>query len=169
MGNVLRLGAGLLIIVLLARRLGPDGFGVFAYGLAVASLAVMILNFGLSTAVLRRFGAEPERSLDALAEALTGKLLLLGPLLLLAFAGAALLPSPAGPVFLALLLAQAAESFSEVYQLAFRAASRFKDEAGRRRSPPCFMSASWPARPGPGPIPHFARWPSCCRAHWAWC
>lgn len=129
MGNVLRLGAGLLIIVLLARRLGPDGFGVFAYGLAVASLAVMPLNFGLSTAVLRRFGAEPERSLDALAEALTGKLLLLGPLLLLAFAGAALLPSPAGPVFLALLLAQAAESFSEVYQLAFRAASRFKDEA----------------------------------------
>jgi O-antigen/teichoic acid export membrane protein len=60
---------------------------------------------------------------------LTGKLLLLGPLLLAALIGAALLPSPLGVVFMALLLAQAVESFSEVYQLGFRAASRFKDEA----------------------------------------
>ncbi|MBI3350328.1 MAG: oligosaccharide flippase family protein, partial [Burkholderiales bacterium] len=129
MGNVLRLGAGLLVIVLLARRLGPEGFGVFAYGLAMASLAVVPLNFGLSTAVLRRFGAEPEHKLQALSEALTGKLLLLGPLLLVALGLAFWLPAPQGWVFLALLLAQAAESFSEVHQLAFRAASRFRDEA----------------------------------------
>lgn len=128
-GNVLRLGAGLLVIVLLARRLGPEGFGVFAYGLALASLAIVLLNFGLSTAVLRRFGAEPERAIDALSEALTGKLLLLAPLFLLTAAGSFLLPPAYISVFLALFLAQVAESFSEVYQLAFRAASRFSDEA----------------------------------------
>jgi O-antigen/teichoic acid export membrane protein len=131
MGNVLRLGAGLLTIVLLARRLGPEGFGVFAYGLAMASLAVVPLNFGISTAVLRRFGAEPEQEakLRALSEALTGKLLLLGPLLLACITLAIWMPAPQGGVFLALLLAQSAESFGEVYQLSFRAASRFKDEA----------------------------------------
>lgn len=128
-GNVLRLGAGLLVIVLLARRLGPEGFGVFAYGLSLASLAVVVLNFGLSTAVLRRFGAEPDKGIHALAEALTGKLLLLGPLLVIATGGALLLSSAYAAVFLTLLLAQAAESFSEVYQLGFRAASRFSDEA----------------------------------------
>lgn len=129
MGNILRLGAGLLVIVLLARRLGPEGFGVFAYALALASLAVVPLNFGLSTAVLRRFGADPDAKLEALSEALTGKLLLLGPLLLVCGCVAWGLPAPQGGVFLILLLAQSAESFSEVYQLCFRAASRFRDEA----------------------------------------
>lgn len=128
-GNILRLGAGLLVIVLLARQLGPEGFGVFAYGLALASLAVVVLNFGLGTAILRRFGAEPDHKAEAMAQALTGKLLLLLPLFVLALAASLLLPSAHADVFLVLLLAQVAESFSELYQLGFRAASRFKDEA----------------------------------------
>lgn len=128
-GNVLRLGAGLLIIVLLARRLGPEGFGVFAYGLALAALGSVPLNFGMSTAVLRRFGAEPERAAPALGEALSAKLLLLGPLLLASLLGSLLLPGGTAAVFVALLLAQAAESFGEIYQLGFRAASRYKEEA----------------------------------------
>lgn len=128
-GNVLRLGAGLLVIVLLARRLGPEGFGVFAYGLALASLAIVPLNFGLSTAVLRRFGADPDQGIDVLAEALTGKLMLLGPVLALSIGGSFFLPAVHTGVFVALLLAQVAESFSEIYQLGFRAASKFSDEA----------------------------------------
>ncbi|MFG6443434.1 lipopolysaccharide biosynthesis protein [Roseateles sp. LKC17W] len=129
MGNVLRLGAGLLVIVLLARALGPEGFGTFAYALALASMAIVLLNFGLGTAVLRQFGANPGGKPQALAEALTAKLLLLAPLLLASLLGVWLMPGSARLVFAALLLAQVAESFSETYQLAFRAGSKFKDEA----------------------------------------
>lgn len=128
-GNILRLGAGLLVIVLLARQLGPQAFGVFGYGLAIATLATMLLNFGLSPLVLRRFGAEPAARADTLGQALSARLTMLAPLALISLAALLLLPAPVQAVTLPLLLAQIAESFSELYQLGFRAGERYREEA----------------------------------------
>jgi O-antigen/teichoic acid export membrane protein len=128
-GNFLRLGAGLLVIVLLARQLGPVGFGSFSYGLALATLAVVPLNFGFSTLVLRTFGADPHRRAEVMAEALGAKLLIAAPLFMLSLVAGWLLSPEASAVWMPLLLAQMAESFAEFYQLGFRAADRYKDEA----------------------------------------
>jgi O-antigen/teichoic acid export membrane protein len=129
-GNTLRLGSGLLVTVLLARQLGPAGFGSFAYPLALATLAVVPLNFGLATVVLRRFGVAPKGRAEAMAEALSAKLLLCFPLLVVCLFAAWFLPTAVAAVWAPLLLAQTAESFAELYQLGFRAADRYEAEAG---------------------------------------
>ncbi len=129
-GNVVRLGGGVLVLVLVARQLGPHDFGQFSYALALATLASMPVNFGMASHVLREFGARPEARHPLLCDALSAKLLMLGATLTVSLAAAALWLDPrlwllAG----ALLLAQLAESFSEFYILAFRAAGRLQDEA----------------------------------------
>ncbi len=128
-GNFIRLAAGLLIIVLLARQLGPAEFGKFTYGLALAAIAVVPLNFGLSTLVLRRYGSAPEGRAEALAQALGAKLLISIPLLLGCVLAGWLLPAAMAAVWMPLLLAQTAESFAELYLLGFRAAERYDAEA----------------------------------------
>jgi O-antigen/teichoic acid export membrane protein len=128
-GNILRLASGMLVFVLLARWLGPQSFGAFTYALALATLAVVPVNFGLSTYVLRSFGAEPERKREFMSVALAAKCLLAAGVLVVSAVALAWLPRPMTWIFMPLLLAQLAESFSELHMLSFRAAGRYGAEA----------------------------------------
>ncbi len=130
LGNVLRLGAGMVVFVVLARCLGPSDFGSFAFWLAIATLAVIPVNFGFTTATLRAFGVDPERKQAQMAAVLTAKLLLAGGVLAIAAViGGLTLDTSAALILMPLLLAQIAESVSELYGLGFRAASNFAAEA----------------------------------------
>lgn len=130
LGNFLRLGSGMLVFVLLARWLGPSGFGGFAYWLAVATVATVPVNYGLNTFALREFGARPDERAGVMAAVMAAKQLLSALVFLLSLAiGCLVLTREQWWLFGPLLVAQMAESFSEFYTLSFRAGSAYRAEA----------------------------------------
>lgn len=59
--QILRMVAGLLVGVWVARYLGPEQFGVFSYAIAFASLFSSIAKLGLDGIVIRDLVREPEQ------------------------------------------------------------------------------------------------------------
>jgi O-antigen/teichoic acid export membrane protein len=57
--QMLRMGAGLLVGVWVARYLGPDQFGVFSYAIAYAALFGSVAKLGLDSIVVRDLVQEP--------------------------------------------------------------------------------------------------------------
>jgi len=55
----IRLGLGVLVGMWVARHLGPRGFGIISYGMAVASLLTVIPSLGLDAIVRRRLVQSP--------------------------------------------------------------------------------------------------------------
>ncbi|MEM9891745.1 MAG: lipopolysaccharide biosynthesis protein [Actinomycetota bacterium] len=66
-GRVVSLGLQLVHFALLARVFGPDAFGPFAAGLAVASMAGVVAEFGVPTTVLVQRADTPSPRLWAVA------------------------------------------------------------------------------------------------------
>jgi O-antigen/teichoic acid export membrane protein len=127
-GYVLRLSAGMVVFVVLARLLGPAPFGRFSYWLAIATILTIPVNYGFNAMVLRSFGAEPQRAPEIMAEVFAAKLLLAALVIVAALLGLLLVPSAERIIFVALLLAQVSESFSEYYTLGFRVKGHFSRE-----------------------------------------
>lgn len=126
----LRLGAGLVVFVIIARWLGPAPFGEFAYWLAIATLLTVPVNFGFSTLILRSFGSHPGRARETLSEVLTTKLVLGVAVLLVGLVVLTLMDSQnARGLFFMLLVAQLFESFAEFYGLGFRVQGHFAQES----------------------------------------
>jgi PST family polysaccharide transporter len=62
--RILRLAVNFFVVVLVARHLGPDGFGLLNYGLALLMLFTPLASFGLPELTVRelsRSGADPAR------------------------------------------------------------------------------------------------------------
>ncbi len=80
--QILRMVAGLLVGIWVARYLGPEQFGVFSYAIAFASLFSSIAKLGLDGIVVRDLVKEPELRDVYLGTAfwlkLMGALLMLG-------------------------------------------------------------------------------------------
>ncbi|MBS0172622.1 MAG: oligosaccharide flippase family protein [Nitrospira sp.] len=126
----LRLGAGLVVFVVLARLLGPAPFGEFAYWLAIATLLTVPVSFGSSTLVLRSFGSHPGRARETLGEVLTTKLVLGVAVLLVGLIVLTFMDSQhARGLLFMLLMAQLFESFAEFYGLGFRVQGHFAQES----------------------------------------
>lgn len=126
---ILRLAAGMAVLVLLARLLGREAFGQFAYSLALATLFAVPANFGLATFVLREIGIDRGRFGPTLAAALTTKLVIAAAVVLAASGMAALLSPELRLPFLLLVLAQLADSFAELFNLGFRPGGHYPLEA----------------------------------------
>ncbi len=127
-GYVLRLSAGMVVFVILARLLGPAPFGRFAYWLAIATILAIPVNYGFNSMVLRSFGAERQRAPEVMGDVLMAKMLLAGLVVLLAGIGLPWVPAGDRALFVALLVAQICESFSEYYTLGFRVKGHFSRE-----------------------------------------
>ncbi len=126
-----RMGVGLLTFMVLARALGPAGFGMFAAAAAYATLVALATDYGLATSALRLAAADPARSGEIVGDALRTKAILVA----LAFpAGAALTlwTVPAGDtgVYLLVFIGTLAYSFADLTLVAARAHRRFATEAG---------------------------------------
>lgn len=129
-GQSLRLGAGFVVFIVIARWLGPAPFGQFTYWLAIATLLTVAVNFGFSALILRSFGSHPEKARETLCEVLTAKLVLCTLVLLASFIILPLIDShSARAMFSLLLIAQMFESFAEFYVLGFRVQGHFKQES----------------------------------------
>ena len=123
-----RLGAGMITFVVLARLLGPESFGVLMLWLSVSALLSLITNYGLTPYVLREIGANPGSAESIINEGLTGKLLLTVVVFVCAIIAAWGLGIELKQVFLYLLVASVADSFSEFLNAGFRARDRFDVE-----------------------------------------
>lgn len=68
-----RLLTGVVLFVLLARKLGPADFGQFAYWVTVTSLLSLLVDYGFTPKILREVGKDPASARKALGDALVTK------------------------------------------------------------------------------------------------
>lgn len=57
---VFRLASGLVILLVVARQLGPEAFGTFSYAMALIAIFQAFARFGQEGAIMRRVGLEPD-------------------------------------------------------------------------------------------------------------
>lgn len=65
-----RLFFGLFITALMARYLGPDGFGVFSYAIAFVSLFGALITFGADGIIIRDLVSKPEKTNEIISSGL---------------------------------------------------------------------------------------------------
>ncbi len=122
--------SGIVVFVLMAKVLGPSNFGHIAYAFTLATLYVLIVDYGFTQQLLREAGAKP-----ALINLLVGNIVLVKILLsaltiLICCIFFYYFPkdSITQHIFWLLLLALILGSFSEFLNSAFRAVGKYKQE-----------------------------------------
>lgn len=73
---LLRMGVGLVLLIILARILGPTDYGFIATVFALGALAGLATDFGFTAKTLRDVAAHPEAGAHLVSEALSVKLTL---------------------------------------------------------------------------------------------
>lgn len=121
--------AALLAFSIVARVLGPVGFGTLMLCLSVASLLALVSNFGLVVRLLREIGRDVTAAPVILSRTLSAKLLVTAVAWLVSLAVLPLLDAAARLPFGLLMLAMLAEGFTEFFSAGFRASQRFDVEA----------------------------------------
>lgn len=127
---LLRMGVGLVLLIVLARVLGPTAYGFIATVFAVGTLAGLATDFGFGAKTLRDIGARPEAGAQLVSEALSVKLAL--TLVVALIGGVAVLFAPlpselrlAGAV---LGLAVLVGALGDLALTAYRAVGRYGQE-----------------------------------------
>lgn len=70
-----RISLGFALSVIIARTLGPSGFGIYSYALAIVAIFAFLGQAGLDALLLRELVRAPNRSPQALSEGLTLRML----------------------------------------------------------------------------------------------
>jgi len=91
-------GLALVNSIVLARALGVDRLGAYAYAMGLAGLFALLPNFGINTVVTRAFARQPETGPGVLASALHAQALLAGVVCLAIPAFATMLPGQPIPL-----------------------------------------------------------------------
>src|SRR5437660_5719657 len=91
-------GLALVNSIVLARALGVDRLGAYAYAMGLAGLFALLPNFGINTVVTRTFAQQPETGQGVLASALRAQTLLAGVVCLAIPVFAAMLPGQPIPL-----------------------------------------------------------------------
>lgn len=121
-----RVGSGVLVFIVIARALGPDGFGHYMFWFSATYLLSLVANFGLGNLLLREIGQDVSRLPSLIAQALKARLLI--SFLLIALAGVAA-PFVEMPILmLTLLVASLLEMLAETFFVAYRAKSLYSME-----------------------------------------
>lgn len=130
LSSIFRLLSGVVLFIFLARFLGPDEFGKLMYGFTVATLAVLVIDFGFSQQLLRDIGKQPDQ-----IHLIMGRVFLAKILLTLLVVGSGLLVFVMLPgqvkdqkIFWLLFVSCSLASFANYFNIAFRGISRFHEE-----------------------------------------
>lgn len=130
LSSIFRLLAGVVLFIFLARFLGPEEFGRLIYGFTVATIAVLVIEFGFSQQLLRDIGKEPDQVL-----LIMGRVFLAKILLTLLVVGSGLLVFVMFPelvndqkIFWLLFVSCSLASFADYFNVAFRGIGRFHEE-----------------------------------------
>ncbi|HEY7952573.1 MAG TPA: flippase [Solirubrobacteraceae bacterium] len=91
--RVLNLALGVVVTALVARTLGDVGYGQWSTIFVVLGLVGYLMNFGMEGVVIREASREPEHELQWLGSMLALRLMLIGPVVLIAAVAIELLSS----------------------------------------------------------------------------
>lgn len=125
----LRLAAALVSFSIVARALGPAGFGMLMLCLSIAALLAIAGSFGLVTYVLRELGRAGELNRGVWSEALSAKLIATSFAFALSLLVLPLLSPDLRWAYVALVVAMQAEAFGEFCVAGLRARERYDVEA----------------------------------------
>lgn len=122
--------SGIVVFVIMARILGPHDFGMVVYSFTLASIFVLLVDYGFSQQLLRDIGAAPESIHQLMGRVLVAKVVLSIAMLILCAIYLLLFPKDQTTeiVFLLLLLSSILASFSEFLNVGFRGIGQFKRE-----------------------------------------
>lgn len=91
--RIANLALGVLVTALVARTLGDVGYGQWSTIFVVLGLVGYLLNFGMEGVVVREASREPEHELEWLGSMMALRLMLMGPVVLIAAGAIVLLHS----------------------------------------------------------------------------
>jgi polysaccharide transporter, PST family len=72
--RIIRMGLGVIIVIFLARYLGPEQFGIYNYAIAFVALFTAFSSLGLDSIVVRDIVRSPEKKDEILGTSLVLKL-----------------------------------------------------------------------------------------------
>jgi polysaccharide transporter, PST family len=73
--RIVRMGIGVLVIIWIARYLGPEQFGIYNYAIAFVALFTALSNLGLDHIVVREIVRQPDKKDEIVGSALLMRLL----------------------------------------------------------------------------------------------
>jgi len=129
--TVARLLAGVVLFVVLARLFGPENFGRLIYGFTLASIAVLLVDYGFAQQLLREIGRSPSAVRRLMGKAFLAKLFLTGLTLTLCLLADIIFhgSNQESAIFWLLLTSCVLSSFGDFFNIAFRGVGKFSEEA----------------------------------------
>lgn len=128
--TLVRLLAGVVLFIFLARLLGPGDFGRLMVGFTVASIAVLVIEYGFSQQLLREIGKIPEQVCTIMSRVFLAKILLTLLVVSSVLVWFVIFPKSAEDqlIFWLLFLSCTLASFADFLNVAFRGIGRFHEE-----------------------------------------
>jgi O-antigen/teichoic acid export membrane protein len=128
--TLVRLLSSMVLFIALARVYGPEEFGRFFYNFTLASMFLLLLEYGFGPQLLREIGRAPEQAPAIMGRVFIAKLLLTALVALLVLAYFLALPArlPDLPLFGLLMLSVLLASFGDFFLIAFRGLGKFHEE-----------------------------------------
>jgi O-antigen/teichoic acid export membrane protein len=128
--TLVRLLSSMVLFIALARIYGPEDFGRFFYNFTLASMFLLLLDYGFNPQLLRDIGREPGRARHFMGQVFVAKLLLTALVALLVLLYFALQPArrPDFPLFGLLMLSCLLASFADFFLIPFRGIGKFHEE-----------------------------------------
>ena len=130
LSTIVRLLAGVVLFIFLARLLGPEDFGRLMVHFTVASIAVLVIEYGFSQQILREIGKTPGQVGIIMGRVFIAKILL--TLLVVSYLLIWFLIFPNSSedqlIFWLLFMSCILASFADFLNIAFRGIGRFNEE-----------------------------------------
>lgn len=130
LSTMVRLLSAVVLFIIMARVLGPADFGRFMYSFTLASIAVLIIEYGFVIQLLRDIGRNPNKVNSIMADAFTAKLLLTTGVILVSAILSVIFLSGYQEILLFWLLFGSCtlNSFGDFWNIAFRGVGKFSEE-----------------------------------------
>lgn len=125
----MRIGFGMLTFVILARCIGPVGFGHLMLWVSISTLINFLTNFGMTPYILRHSQIHSRGIDDLLAEAISAKVILSLLSLLIGLSTYISFSSTMSYGFIFILLALMLDAWTELLNVFFRAGDQYSKEA----------------------------------------
>ncbi len=128
--TLVRLLSSMVLFIALARVYGPEEFGRFFYNFTLASMFLLVLEYGFGPQLRREIGRAPLAAPQIMGRVFIAKLLLAALVLLMVLVYFVMQPQRLTdlPIFSLLLLSAILASFADFFLIAFRGIGKFHEE-----------------------------------------
>ena len=130
LSTLVRLLAGVVLFIVLARLLGPEDFGRLMYGFTLASIAVLVIEYGFSQQLLREIGKTPTEVCTIMGRVFLAKILLTFLVIIGGLVAFVFFPKSIEDqqIYWLLFLSCTMSSFADFFNVAFRGIGHFHEE-----------------------------------------